>query len=382
MSSSYIPYIVTDVFCMVFAASILFRLNKSMGSEHEILELRNMIYTYIVMLVTDIFWAFFESDILVPNRWINISIDAILVMSISFGSYFWFMFILDRLYPTSPVKKSKLTFYTIPIIVVSLLDIISIFTGFFFYIDSKNHYQSTGFFWIQSIVDYFYLVIPTIACAYRAISSQSKREKKEFATYAAYMIAPTIGVSLEDILPFVPVLALCMFMVIQILFLMIQNMQIYHDALTQLNNRRKLDQYLGERLRNASSEHPILLIIMDVNQFKYINDTFGHIEGDNALRTVAHILRDAADSYRAFVARYGGDEFCLVIDAVDKNPKDIMEDIQQRVHREQTENEKYILSLSMGYVLYEKPEYNVNDAFNQADRMLYACKREWHNQYK
>ena len=81
-----------------------------------------------------------------------------------------------------------------------------------------------------------------------------------------------------------PLLGLSIFMMILILFLMIQNMQVYNDALTGLNNRRRLNQYLEDRLSKASPARPLLLFIMDINSFKSINDVYGHLEGDHALR--------------------------------------------------------------------------------------------------
>ena len=88
-------------------------------------------------------------------------------------------------------------------------------------------------------------------------------------------------------------------------------MQIYNDALTGLNNRRRLDQFLEEHLEISSKDRPVSLLLMDVNGFKKINDKFGHIEGDAVLKMVGTVLKLAAADFDAFAARYGGDEFCL-----------------------------------------------------------------------
>jgi len=381
MASPCVPYVITEIFCIAFAASILFRLDSSIGSEHEVLELRNLICAYLVMLVTDILWTLFNNDVLLPSRWVNLTVDAVLVASISFGCYFWFMFIQDRLHQTRPVRKRRTLLLTAPIVFISVLDFISIFTGFLFYVDAYHHYQSTAFFLLQSVVNYFYLVIPTVACACHAVRSQSKAERSEYFTYSAYMLAPLISGLLEEALPLVPVPALSMFMVIQILFLMIQNRQIYHDALTNLNNRRRLNQFLEERLPTASAVRPMILFMMDLNQFKSINDTFGHMEGDNALRKFSEILKTIAVRRNALIARYGGDEFCLVTDGGSQEPEKIAGEIQDLLRQAQNETTppmQYSLTVSIGYAVCDQPQQNPDAVLKQADQMLYARKLEWH----
>ena len=381
-TSPYVPYIVTELFCIVFAFSVWVRLNKSIGTEHEIRELRNMILSYLIMLVSDIFWTLFNSGILTPNPWIIRSVDAVLIMSISAGCYFWFMFIQDRLHTSRSLPKRQILLLTLPFLFICALDITSIFTGFLFYLDDNNCYQSTRAFFLQTGVNYFYITIPTVTCAYRAIRTRSRAERGEYATYASYMIAPMIGGMLEGVFPLVPVLSLSMFMIIQILFLMIQNMQIYNDALTNLNNRRRLNQFLEDCLPRASPERPVVLLMMDINCFKSINDTYGHIEGDNALRAFAGVLRTAAAPHKAFIARYGGDEFCLVTDTPDQRPDKMAEEIQRLLlaaqEQVQVPQRQYLLTVSIGTAVCSSPGYSPEEFLCRADLALYERKKAWH----
>jgi len=382
MTFPHLPYIVTNAYCMIYAVSVLLRLDRSIGSEHEVQELRNMIYAYFGMLVTDIFYCLSQDNILMPPRLFNAALSAGLVMSISLGCYFWYKFVEDRLHQTSPVKKRTAILTTIPIIAVCILDITSIFTGWLFYIDSNNHYDSTSLFNIQSFTNYFYLVVPTVACAYRAIKTRQKSEREEYGTYAAYMVAPLLAGLLEDALPLVPVLELSIFMIIHILFLMIQNMQIYNDALTDLNNRRRLSQYLELCLPKASAERPVALLMLDLNGFKAINDTYGHIEGDNALRAFSEILKALAARYGAFVARYGGDEFCLVAEGGESKAGEIAAELHRQLECAPPRPENYELTVSVGYAVCAYPESDPDAVLSRADEMLYARKREWHSANK
>ncbi|MEZ2226418.1 diguanylate cyclase domain-containing protein [Microcoleus sp.] len=86
------------------------------------------------------------------------------------------------------------------------------------------------------------------------------------------------------------------------------------DALTQLANRRRFDQYLAMEWRRQSREQtPLSLILCDIDSFKSYNDTYGHPGGDECLRQVASAISHAVDRPADLVARYGGEEFAVIL---------------------------------------------------------------------
>ncbi|HET8941394.1 MAG TPA: diguanylate cyclase [Rudaea sp.] len=106
----------------------------------------------------------------------------------------------------------------------------------------------------------------------------------------------------------------------------------YRDALTDLANRRTLLEALEpDAIAAASSALPSALIFIDVDHFKEYNDHFGHPAGDEALRTVANVLRACAP-HSALVARYGGEEFaCLLVDTDTPHALELAEQIRASV---------------------------------------------------
>ena len=382
MTIPYLPYAITEVYCIIFASTILLRLNRNIGSEHQVRQLRNMIFAYFGMLSTDVLWALHGGGIIHMALPVNVVVNGITISCVSLGCYFWFKFVDDRLHPAriSSPRRNFLLF--LPMLAVLLLDFVSMFTGWVYYIDDAGHYQSTDLFWLQTAVNYFYLVIPTVTSAVMAVRTRSRTERSEYLTYTTYMIAPLTAGMLEDTVPDTPILALNIFLIIHILFLMIQNNQIYNDALTDLNNRRRLNQFLESRLPKATAERPVVLLILDINGFKSINDTYGHIEGDCALRAFADVLKKAAVHCGAFLARYGGDEFCLVSDAPSCTPQDMVESIQGMLHaagqRTALLGGTYDLTASIGYAVCSAPEYSAEAALRRADAMLYEQKKNWH----
>ena len=80
-----------------------------------------------------------------------------------------------------------------------------------------------------------------------------------------------------------------------IIFLYVQDNLLHVDVLTGLHNRRNLEKYLNVNLRQTQKPKVIGGILLDINDFKHINDTYGHDEGDKALISVAKILKDGFD---------------------------------------------------------------------------------------
>mgnify|MGYP002478568899 CR=1 FL=1 len=386
MNTPHLAYMITEGYCFLYGATVLFRMNSNIGSQKEIRELRNMIYSYFGMLIFDILSYLLEDGILPQNGWLSLFFGFFTIISICFGCYFWFRYIDTRLHLKYEQNVWAQLLLAVPLVFIVVADFVSLFTGWLFYVDDVGSFQTTdAFTWVQGSVNYFYLVIPTAASLVFAFKTKSHLERGEYWTYAAYMVAPLLAGILEDYLPTVPILALNIFLLIHILFLMIQNMQIYNDALTNLNNRRHLNGFLEERLPRASAEHPVYFFIIDINGFKAINDAYGHVEGDNALTNFADLLRREEEKYHAFAARYGGDEFALVADGANINPDKIIADLEKSVAEsplfKKQDPSKPSFSISVGFTKVNEPENDINLVIARADRMLYIHKQQWHRQH-
>jgi diguanylate cyclase (GGDEF)-like protein len=359
-------------------------MNTSIGTEIQVRTLRFMIYAFIVVILADSVWAVHEGQFFVmPDIAANIA-DCVYAAAVTLGCYLWYIYVVTRLEPPF-ISNSKLRIMIrIPVIVGVILDLTSIFTGWITSVGSSGAYLEGPLYNIHLGICSLYLLFATILAFQRVFKTHSHSERGEYLTYALCMVFPFIGGFLSDIMPTVPFLVLSLFMVIHLLFLTIQDMQIFNDALTDLNNRRRLDQYLEDRLKDASEEHPIAVFMIDVNTFKIINDTYGHVEGDGALRSVACVLKSTASQFNVFIARYGGDEFCLVADVSETAP----EKIEAAIHRNLAEAQRrdgqtpkpYTLTVSIGYTVCDHAEYNVSIFLKEADAMLYAKKEEWHRQ--
>lgn len=146
------------------------------------------------------------------------------------------------------------------------------------------------------------------------------------------------------------------------------------DALTELYNRREIENILRRKKYDASRKNPFYIMSLDMDGLKMINDTYGHLEGDHALKALADILKKVSNDHVS-AARTGGDEFLLCITAKnDEVPHRIQTDIQRMVDEyNRTSSKPYILSVSIGYAEFTK-EGGIIKCMERADQKMYADK--------
>ncbi len=151
---------------------------------------------------------------------------------------------------------------------------------------------------------------------------------------------------------------------------------ISQDPLSGVNNRVSLSKFINNVF--LSKDHGgAYIIYIDIDNFKNLNDTYGHIEGDEAISLVGKTLKSVAGESSSFVARVGGDEFVLI--AQNKTEEDVKQ-IIQKVSFELEErlifsDKKYDVTVSCGYVYAEPNSRNIKELFSKADKQMYAAKK-------
>jgi hypothetical protein len=142
MLSSYLPLIVTESYCFIFAFAILLRLNPTVGSEDEMRELKGVIYSYLVMVLTDVIWALNVCDIIRPEKYLYAACNAATLISVDVGCYYCFHFISRRLQLKNMEKKNIRRLTAIPVQFIFAINSISVFTGWTFYIDPDGQFAA------------------------------------------------------------------------------------------------------------------------------------------------------------------------------------------------------------------------------------------------
>ena len=168
----------------------------------------------------------------------------------------------------------------------------------------------------------------------------------------------------------------------------IQHLALY-DPLTDLPNRRLFQERLDQALRESDREKSLIaLLYIDLDNFKPVNDTFGHATGDQLLRDVTARLRNMVRESDT-LARLGGDEFTVILHGLpdDKHSLSRIGDIADQVIQTLTEgyliNERDIsLSASVGIALYPRDASNRKELILNADRAMYHAKESGKSNFK
>jgi two-component system, cell cycle response regulator len=149
------------------------------------------------------------------------------------------------------------------------------------------------------------------------------------------------------------------------------------DGLTELANRRSFDRSLERELTRASrTDGRLSVVLLDIDHFKVLNDTYGHVVGDAVLRQVAAALRECGREYDT-VARYGGEEFAAVLPGCSSA---LALQVAERLRRAVEEAGTDVpVTASCGVATYPYDGMDAGDLLQAADQALYASKRSGRN---
>ena len=158
------------------------------------------------------------------------------------------------------------------------------------------------------------------------------------------------------------------------------------DGLTGIANRRYLDEHLTKKLQLAKLENtPLSVLMMDVDSFKNFNDHYGHLAGDDCLKKIAQAFKSAVQRKEDFVARFGGEEFVLILpdttrDGAEKIAKEMLESvISMKITHEWNSASPYV-TLSIGGATFQ-PSDSIDDSklLKRADEALFRAKEKGKN---
>ncbi|MBQ8118271.1 MAG: GGDEF domain-containing protein [Lachnospiraceae bacterium] len=154
------------------------------------------------------------------------------------------------------------------------------------------------------------------------------------------------------------------------------------DPMTGLLNKKAITDYA---IHLTALPNPVgfYFCLMDIDHFKNVNDTFGHMKGDEVIADVAHIIRDCVGS-NGTVGRIGGDEFMLVLEHVQDKPKarEVMASVRETVEEKyKTMPEGMNITVSIGSAYYPDFADGYDTLFKLTDKMLYLAKQKGRNRY-
>jgi len=285
----------------------------------------------------------------------------------------WFAYVNYQIYHDK--ERTKRLFA--PLLLLNAVNacvvVASLFNGWYYFIDSNNIYHRGPYFVVSTLITLILLFVAFIII----VLNRKEVNRKQLFSLVFFPFPPLVGAILQICFYGIAFVLNTTVLSLIIVLLSMKDDTIYTDYLTGICNRKKVEEVLKENIRKASRNRSFSLVMLDIDKFKEINDTFGHEMGDNALRALAELLNKCMRS-KDYVARYGGDEFCLILEIYDnKNLEATINRINYCVNQFNNSNKfPFRLGFSMGYAVYDYTTHlKAEDYIKQVDLLMYENKR-------
>lgn len=286
------------------------------------------------------------------------------------GALLWFLYSEFQLDSNILASKKGVLTACVPFLIRQT----AAFSGYAFYFDRSGlHFGS--FYWVLIAIDYGYLIAAGVKAFVKFLNKANYLKKNVYFALSLFSLLSLIALVLQSVLKLhvqlvFAVQTVCCIIIYQ------KHLEklISKDPLTGISNRVQLVQYLSERIKtNADS---LYLIMMDIDGLRFINEKFGHVQGDEALLQISQTLK-ATVPRNFLISRYGGDEFVVVGEISSEEQVLVINNgIMKNLERFNYENEReWNVSLSIGYAKFLPEKETLPDFIVEAQKALAEAKK-------
>ena len=376
-------YIVILVFASLVQGAFLLFTNLQMDMRKQTKTYRWLIICSIMISFTDIlarivsltndYFSMFES--------LSYMLNGIYYLLQIVVTSIWFFYALNEIDIAWREKPLRVFLFMLPLLFLAVFVLLTGVTGWIFSIDNNNVYHRGSLFLLFPLVCIGYLVAPSIVSLTKMRLMEYYIHRTKLLSIVMFSLAVLPFVVLQILLgPDFPLFCIGYTLAILLLHVNRQNLRITIDELTGVSNRSQAMRFLNYKM-NAPAEvgkqiKSLYVMMVDIDKFKQINDNFGHVEGDEALKRISSVLKRAVPR-SFFIGRYGGDEFIIIGEALRETEiQDVCQNIYDRLEEVNREAmAPYNLSISIGYKVRNGQITSIPEFIKQADMNLYRKKK-------
>lgn len=306
-------------------------------------------------------------------RVLNVSANVLLFSINIIFVYLWTLYVDYKLHEDRKRLRKIRIPVAIPAVAIIALSCASIFYPVIFDISEDNVYSRTALTYLTFLVTFGYLVYAEIQIYVKGNTSRNYM----FQPSIIFLI-PIIGGSIIQMLFYgISLTWACLAISMVSLYINVQGENASVDRLSGVFSRQYLDYNLERDLENYRGGGIMAGIMIDLNKFKQINDTYGHLVGDEAIRDVGKILSSTVRG-NDFVARFGGDEFVVISCIKEKGDVNgLIERIDEAVEKHNASGRvPYTLSFSYGVSYFDPDTDDIKKFMNKMDSEMYRDKNK------
>ena len=362
-----------DVICMILLAAIAWQSLQDVNQEIRRVLFRWHVVGIFTDLLLDLVWILIDGKMfpgaIALNKVLN---TLILSMGVTLGGV-WYLYVLESMkYRMTPFLRGLVLS---PGLFFLCLNVLSIWTEWIFRIDANNVYIRGPLFWLQAYGAIGILLISLFHILFFLFIRHKNADRPDIRKLLWFYIIPVLGTLSTIRYTGMPGTWTCASVSVVLIYLDNQDREILTDSLTGLNNRKNLGNVYADYVKQIGPGKQLYLFMMDLDDFKGINDTLGHAVGDRALIDTARILKKTAGPHQSIVTRYGGDEFLILgFFEDDADAENFKKTVQKNFDEwNETTQEEYRLKISCGFSRCSdaKP---LNTLIEEADAKLYEDK--------
>lgn len=295
-------------------------------------------------------------------------------------SYLWLMYIFVKFRKDLP-KKAESVAYAIPLMLFAVVVVTNFMHNNLFSVNEYNDYARGKWVSLHWIVCGLYMILATSKTLKEIATEKNYRKRRSLYPLIYFVIPPVTMAVLQIIYKGTSILQVGFTLSILLIAVSEKDKSIYTDVLTGLGNRRGMYRYIENHPQSVPQK--IYCMVIDMDNFKEINDTFGHDVGDQALVDTAQILTKVCSELTGdyYLCRYGGDEFVIAYRNYHRNQILFVKDQIMKYAEEIKDAQKreYVLGFSVG--IAGKTCMCIEDVerlISAADQDMYAEKRKKH----
>lgn len=362
-----------DILCAIMLLSVLIYTSKYIKRGVEETKYLKILSVIMITLLIVEPICFILEEFRIPSlipityfaEFINLSLC-------SFLGLFWLLFTFYYVFKKSPFATFKGTIFMLfPVTLGSALMLTNKATGYIFTISEQNEYARGPLFITLTIVSAIYAVYSLVL-----ISVGRKRiTRKEYCIFMLYNLLPIAGVFTQVEFQGTTFAYSSSAFALTLLYVFLENKIVKLDHLTKVYARTFLDAHIDNMQTKKTNKAAALFI--DLDEFKQINDKYGHAEGDFALVKFAEILNNSMPE-EAIVARFGGDEFVVILNTNDiQEVEKYLNKFEKELNKYNKSNRKkkgYDIKYSVGYDVMSNGYSSVKELIREVDDKMYQEK--------
>lgn len=377
MSNESMLYIEIDILVAIYIGIMVVNLWKTREASKSDKAFFTGVWSIGIILITDIFVAAFNG---VPGEIMHFVLyiaNATYFIFTGIASFACLLYVDYMITDNSRAVDARRIMYSVPSVCLITAVLASFRHNLIFYVDKANFYHRGNIHVVQQIITILYFAVALIYAIGSRVMAKNIYKKSTCDKMIIFTSVPLVGLLLQMVFPGAsliwPFSSISMFIV----FSDLQNSQISMDALTGLNNRSRLMRYVADRCDKVDLKHVLSCTILDVDNFRSVNDRYGHAAGDELLQHLADIVKKTVNSIEGshFIARYTGNSFAIVSYDTVCHTEEIRKTFQEKLEEfNNSDTISYQVSVSLGSVIYEKSEMSPDDLVKEADDEMYKDK--------